>query len=119
MAPLPTHASEERRPSVASYIKHTVDEIKALTGRNAPNGPDGTVASKTAASVLIIADSVTALNKNNHLVNADFSVDLESCMTGQVESLQATRYPSLHHKHEAGVTSSTTPRRLITMSRRA
>ena len=98
MAPLPIQESEERLASVASDIKHTEDEVKALTVKNTPNGHDGVVASKTAALVQTTADSVTTLHKNIYLVNADFSVDLESCMTGQVEPLHATH----HHKYEAG-----------------
>ena len=88
MAPVSVQESEENLTSVADYIKHTVDEVKALTGRKTTNGPDGTIASKTAASIQMIADGVKTLNKNNH----DFIVDLKSCMTGQVESLHSTHH---------------------------
>ena len=98
MAPVSAQESEENFTSVADCIKHTVDEVKALTGRKTTNGPDATVASKTAASVQMIADGVKTLDKNIHVVNANFIVDLKSCMTGQVESLHSTH----HHKHEAG-----------------
>ena len=57
-----------------------------------------TISSKTASSVQMVSDDVQKLNDNITLVNADFSIDLESCMTGQVESLHSTH----HHKHEAG-----------------
>ena len=46
----------------------------------------------------MVSDGVQKLNDNIKLVNADFSIDLESCMTGQVESLHSIH----HHKHEAG-----------------
>ena len=57
-----------------------------------------TTSSKTASSVQMVLDGVQKLNDNIKLVNANFSIDLESCMTGQVESLHSTH----HHKHEPG-----------------
>ena len=62
------------------------------------NGPDGTVASKTADSVQMVVDGVLQLDSNVKALNKDYRVNLESCMTGQVESLHATH----HRKHEAG-----------------
>ena len=97
LIPLQVDQYEANLKSVADYIKCTVDEVKEITQKNTTNGPEGTVSSKTASSVQMVADGVQKLNNNIQLLNRDFSVDLESCMTGQVESLHSTH----HHKHEA------------------
>ena len=91
---------EETLMSVASYIKHSVDEVREVTEnqKKSLNGPDGTVASKTVDSVKMIADSVLQLDSNLQVVNGEYKVNLESCMTEQVESLHATH----HLKHDAG-----------------
>ena len=91
---------EENLISVALYIKHSIDEVRETTENQkiSMNGPDGTVASKTADSVQMVADGVLQLDSNVKALNKDYRVNLESCMTGQVESLHATH----HLKHEAG-----------------
>ena len=98
LVPLPADKYEANLKSVADYIKSSVDEVKEVSGKNTTNGPNGTVSSKTASSVQMVSDGVHKLNNNIQLVNGDLSVDLECCMTGQVESLHSTH----HHKHEAG-----------------
>ena len=98
LIPLQADQYEANLKSVADYVKCTVDEVKEITRKNTTNGPEGTVSSKTASSVQMVADGVQKLNNYIQLLNRDFSVDLESCMTGQVESLHSTH----HHKHEAG-----------------
>lgn len=98
MEPLPADKYEANLKSVADYVKCSVDEVKEVTGKNITNGPEGTVSSKTASSVQMVAVGVQKLNDNIQMVNEDFNVHLESCMTGQVESLHSTH----HHKHEAG-----------------
>ena len=98
LVPLPADKYEANLKSVADYIKSSVDEVKEVSGKNTTNGPDGTVSSKTTSSVQMVSDGVHKLNNNIQLVNGDFSVDLESCMTGQIESLHSTH----HHKHETG-----------------
>ena len=98
LVPLPADKYEANLKSVADYIKSSVDEVKEVSGKNTTNGPDGTVSSKTASSVQMVSDGVHKLNNNIQLVNGDLSIDLECCMTGQVESLHSTH----HHKHEAG-----------------
>ena len=76
----------------------SVDKVKALTGKNTTNGPDGTVSSKTLTSVQMVADGVQKLNENIQMLNEDYQIDMASCMTGQVESIHSTH----HHKHQAG-----------------
>ena len=44
-----------------------------------------TTSSKTASSVQMVSDGVQKLNDNIKLVSANFSIDLESCMTGKVD----------------------------------
>ena len=46
----------------------------------------------------MIADGVLQLNSNLQTVNGEYKVNLESCMTEQVESVPAT----YHHKQDAG-----------------
>ena len=91
---------EETLMSVASYIKHSVDEVKEVTEnqKKSLNGPDGTVALKTVDSVQMIADGVLQLDGNLRTVNGEYKVNLKSCMTEQVESLHATH----HFKRDAG-----------------
>ena len=100
VTPLEADKYEETLMSVASYIKHSVDEVRVVTEnqKKSLNGPDGKVASKTVDSVQIIADGVLQLDGNLQAVNGEYKVNLESCMTEQVESLHATH----HHKHDAG-----------------
>ena len=98
--PLEVDKYEEKLMSVASYIKHSVDEVREVTEnqKKSLNGPDGTVASKTVDYVQMITDGVLQLDGNLQAVNGEYKVNLESCMTEQVESLHATH----HHKHDAG-----------------
>ena len=100
VTPLEADKYEETLMSAASYIKHSVDEVREVTEnqKKSLNGPDGTVASKTVDSVQMIADGVLQLDGNLQAVNGEYKVNLESCMTEQVESLHATD----HHKHDAG-----------------
>ena len=100
VTPLEADKLKETLMSVASYIKHSVDEVREVTEnpKKSLNGPDGTVASKTVDSVQMIADGVLQLDGNLQPVNGEYKVNLESCMTEQVESLHATH----HHKHDAG-----------------
>ena len=46
----------------------------------------------------MIADGVLQLDGNLQAVNGKYKVNLESCMTEQVESVPAT----YHHKQDAG-----------------
>ena len=64
--PLEADKYEETLMSVASYIKHSVDEVTEVTEnqKKSLNGPDGTVASKTVDSVQMIADGVLQLDGN-------------------------------------------------------
>ncbi|CAB3986822.1 Hypothetical predicted protein [Paramuricea clavata] len=98
LAPLPTVVCGDNLKSVADYITLSVDKVKALTGKNTTNGPDGTVSSKTLTSVRMVADGVQKLNENIQILNKDYQIDMASCMTGQVESIHSTH----HHKHQAG-----------------
>ena len=82
MAPLSPDKYETNLNSIADYIKCSVNEVKEISGKNTTNGPDGTISSKTASSVQMVSDGVQKLNDDIKLVNADFSIDLESCMTG-------------------------------------
>ena len=83
-------------------VRHSTDIRRCEAGTLCGFTPSvlqySTTSSKTASSVQMVSDGVQKLNDNIKLVNADFSIDLESCMTGQVESLHSTH----HHKHEAG-----------------
>jgi hypothetical protein len=98
LAPLPTVVCGDNLKSVADYITLSVDKVKALTGKNTTNGPDGTVSSKTLTSVRMVADGVQKLNENIQMLNEDYQIDMASCMTGQVESIHSTH----HHKNQAG-----------------
>ena len=100
VTPLEVDKYEETLMSVAIYIKHSVDEVREVTEnqKKSLNGPDGTVASKTVDSVQMIADGVLQLDGNLQAVNGEYKVNLESCMTEQVESLHATH----HFKHDTG-----------------
>ena len=95
---------EETLMSVASYIKHSVDEVKEVTEnqKKSLNGPDRTVALKTVDSVQMFADGVLQLDGNLRICN------LKSCMTEQVESLHATQ----HFKHDTGAHVLDYPRSL-------
>ena len=61
--------------SVARYIKHSIDEVREITEnqKSGMNGPDGTVASKMADSVQMVADGVLQLDSNVTTLNKDYS----------------------------------------------
>ena len=61
--------------SVARYIKHSIDEVREITEnqKSSMNGPDGTVASKTADSVQMVADGVLQIDTNVTALNKDYS----------------------------------------------
>ena len=60
LRPLEADKYEENLMSVVRYIKHSIDEVREITEcqKSSMNGPDGTVASKTAESVQMVADGI-------------------------------------------------------------
>ena len=60
LKPLEADKYEKNLMSVVHYIKHSIDEVREITEcqKSSMNGPYGTVASKTAESVQMVADGI-------------------------------------------------------------
>ncbi|MES9881338.1 MAG: hypothetical protein ABW185_10700 [Sedimenticola sp.] len=77
--------------SVSTYLKECVRNVQDVTGiSKAPNGPEGTVASKTIGSVQMIETELENLSTVLEQHSAEHQLDLQSCLTVQVENLHAT-----------------------------
>jgi hypothetical protein len=77
---------------VNAYLNEVTNAVHEAVGKNNTNGPDGTISSKTKGSVNLVATCLRQLNNNIRDINPVFEVDLQSCLTLQVESLH-----SIHH----------------------
>lgn len=81
---------------VSAYIKSTVLRVQEIRNSNkVPNGPQGTVASKTAKSVHLVEKGLNKLRLNLAQVNPTYKIEPEVCLTLQVESQHAVS----HFKH--------------------
>ena len=75
-------------------IKEMTDDARGYVGKENTNGPKGTISKKTLESVQMMVDNLLDLQAQTHRVNPHYEVDLQSCLTLQVESLHAVH----HHK---------------------
>lgn len=81
---------------VSSYFKSTIDEVKSTRNSNSvTNGPEGTIASKTATSLVLVEKGLERLDTNFSELSPDFKIKPEVCLTVQVENLHAVS----HFKH--------------------
>ncbi|KAJ7365457.1 hypothetical protein OS493_005565 [Desmophyllum pertusum] len=81
---------------VSSYFKSTIDEVKSTRNSNSvTNGPQGTIASKTATSLVLVEKGLERLDTNFSELSPDFKIKPEVCLTVQVENLHAVS----HFKH--------------------
>lgn len=80
----------EKVNTVLQYLQRTVYDVKTLTGTTkTTNGPEGTVSDKTIKSVDMIHKELQHMGEVLQFVNPQFTVDLHSCLTVQVENLHA------------------------------
>ena len=82
---------------VSTYFKCIVDEVKATINSNqVANGPEGTISTKTAPSLGLMAEEgLEKLDANFTEVNPDFKISPEVCLTVQIENVHAVS----HLKH--------------------
>ena len=81
---------------VSAYIKSTVLSVQEIRNSNkVTNGPQGTVASKTAKSVHLVEKGLNKLRLNLAEVNPTYKIEPQVCLTLQVESQHAVS----HFKH--------------------
>ncbi|KAJ7386115.1 hypothetical protein OS493_012459 [Desmophyllum pertusum] len=81
---------------VSSYFKSTIDEVKSTRNLNSvTNGPEGTIPSKTATSLVLVEKGLERLDTNFSELSPDFKIKPEVCLTVQVENLHAVS----HFKH--------------------
>ena len=81
---------------VSGYFKSTVNEVKNMMKSNrVTNGPEGTIASKTATSLELVEKGLQRLDANFSELNPDFKIKPEVCLTVQVENLHTVT----HLKH--------------------
>ena len=97
--PSKRHTIEEAHEmvkDVSAYIKSTVLSVQEIrNSNNVTNGPQGTVASKTAKSVHLVEKGLNKLRLNIAEVNPTYKIEPEVCLTLQVESQHAVS----HFKH--------------------
>ena len=71
---------------VDQYITIVTRAVQDHTGKMKTNGPEGTIFSKTLSNVNILPNGLRQLQLKMHNANATYNVDLQSCLTIQVES---------------------------------
>ena len=84
-------------------MEQTCDTVQQNIGRKYTNGPEGTIAQKTLLSVKMVTSGVNKIHQNIQKVKPDYSANLHSCLTVQVESMHATHHfkqPSAVHMLE-------------------
>lgn len=80
--------------TLTKYLREREAEVQNVIGvKKATNGPEGTVASKTVRSVEMITSELSHLLSVLSTCNqSEYSVDLQSLLTVQVENLHATSH---------------------------
>lgn len=82
--------------AVSVYCKGTIENVKANKGiTSTTNGPQGTVAAKTALSLSLLEKGLERLDKNICTLSPGFTIKPEVCLTIQVENVHAVS----HFKH--------------------
>ena len=82
--------------TVSSYCNSTDKNVKSSNGiTSTTNGPQGTIAEKTAASLSLLENGLERLDKNIDILSPRFSIKPEVCLTIQVENVHAVS----HFKH--------------------
>ena len=92
----PLKEAHQMVQGVSSYFKSMVDEVKTtLKSNRVTNGPEGTIAAKTATSLDLVEKGLQRLDANFSETNPDYKIKPEVCLTVQVENLHAVT----HFKH--------------------
>ena len=79
--------------TVSSYCNATVENVKSSNGiTSTTNGPQGTIAAKTAASLSLLENGLQRLDKNIDILSPRFSIKPEVCLTIQVENVHAVSH---------------------------
>ena len=82
--------------AVSSYCDGTIEDVKESSGiKSTTNGPQGTIAAKTAASLNLLEKDLERLDKNIDKLSPGFVIKPDVCLTIQVENVQAVS----HFKH--------------------
>ena len=79
----------EKVSSVKDYLEDISHAVQQNLGKNTTNGPDGTISVKTMSSVAIVESCVRDLMRTIQNIDPNYVVDLQSCLTLQVESLHS------------------------------
>ena len=87
--------AHEMVKGVSTYFKSTVDDVKTINSNQVNKGPEGTISTKTASSLVLVEKGLEKLNANFTAVNPDFKVKPEECLTEQFENLHTIS----HLKH--------------------
>ena len=73
-----------------------MEKVKSSNGvTSTTNGPQGTIAAKTAAPLSLLENDLERLDKNIDILSPRFSIKSEVCLTTQVEDVHAVS----HFKH--------------------
>ena len=82
--------------SVCSYCSGTIENVKSKQGiTGTTNGPQGTIASKTAVSLTLLEKGLERLDENIDKWSPGYCIKPEVCLTIQVENVHAVS----HFKH--------------------
>ena len=73
-----------------NFLKKTVENVMSIFEKPCkPSGATGTVSNQTLSSVRMILDGLRALEELLKELNANYKIDLHTCLTLQVENLHA------------------------------
>ena len=73
-----------------NFLKETVENVMSIFEKPCkPSGATGTVSNQTLSSVRMILDGLRALEELLKELNANYKIDLHTCLTLQVENLHA------------------------------
>ena len=73
-----------------NFLKETVENVMSIFEKPCkPSGAMGTVSNQTLSSVRMILDGLRALEELLKELNANYKIDLHTCLTLQVENLHA------------------------------
>ena len=73
-----------------NFLKETVQNVMSIFEKPCkPSGAMGTVSNQTLSSVRMILDGLRALEELLKELNANYKIDLHTCLTLQVENLHA------------------------------
>ena len=90
--------------SVSSYCNGNIDNVKeSYAIASTTNGPQRTIAAKTATSLNLLENGLERLDKNIDALSPGFCIKPEVCLTIQVENVHSVSHPQTPGLHSVGI----------------